>query len=236
MFYAPDIATTQTLPVDESQHAIKVLRLVEGDALDVTDGRGNIYHCRIATAHLKRCAVTVDGVTAVPPHWGHRITLAIAPTKLMDRLEWTVEKCVEMGIDRIVPLLTEHSERRVLKNERLHKIAVAAIKQSLKATLPVIDELTPIAQFIRQDAARQRFIAYCDASLPRGQRHLLAREYTPGTDVSIMIGPEGDFSPAEVALALSAGWKPVSLGDSRLRTETAGVAAVATVHTIDMRG
>ncbi len=235
MFYAPDIATTLTLPEQESQHAVRVLRLAVGDPLQVIDGRGNLYDCHIVTAHQKRCAVAIDGITPTPTHWRHNITVAIAPTKLMDRLEWAVEKMVEMGVDRIVPILTDHSERRALKTERLHRIAVAAIKQSLKAVLPVIDPLTPMADFVAGDNNAQRFIAYCDPALPRDERQLLAGTYDAGTDVTILIGPEGDFSPDEVTAALAAGYRPVSLGDSRLRTETAAVKAVAAVHTIDER-
>jgi 16S rRNA (uracil1498-N3)-methyltransferase len=169
-----------------------------------------------------------------PAHWGHDIVLAIAPTKNLDRIEWVVEKATEMGIDRIVPLLCCNSERKVLKTERLHKIAVAAMKQSLKATLPVIDELTPFGRFITQPFEGNRFIAYCDPMLPRSERQLFARQYVPHAHSLVLIGPEGDFSPEEVQQALAAGFIPVSLGESRLRTETAAIMAVASCHVLDM--
>ncbi len=234
-FFAPDIATTATLPEEESRHCTRVLRLVEGDEVEVIDGCGNLYRCRISLAHSKHCAVEILDRQQLSPHWGSRVELAVAPTKNLDRIEWMAEKCTEMGIDRITPLLCQHSERKVLKTERLHKILVAAVKQSLKAQLPQLDELTPIAHLIGENSNAQRFIAYCDESLPRNDRHSLAQVYDPGRDALVMIGPEGDFSPAEVQAALQAGFVPVTLGDSRLRTETAALAAIATMHAIKQR-
>ncbi len=233
MFYSPDIATTSILPEDESQHAIRVLRLVEGDTLDVVDGHGTLYHCHITMAHPKRCAVAIDSTTPLPTHWGHRITVVLAPTKQMERMEWAVEKMVEMGIDRIVPILTEHCERRVLKPERLERIIVAAMKQSLKGVKPTLSPTTTIGDLLNEDIQGERFIAYCDQTLPREQRQLLAKEHIAGSDVTILIGPEGDFSPSEVSLALASGYRPVTLGESRLRTETAAVVSVATIHAVD---
>jgi 16S rRNA (uracil1498-N3)-methyltransferase len=159
--------------------------------------------------------------------------LAIAPTKNLDRIEWLVEKCVEMGIDRIIPLRCHNSERTVLKTERLKKIMVAAMKQSLKATLPQLDEMTPLEQVVAEPFEGTRCIAYCDALLPREQRRTLADVYRPGSDVMVLIGPEGDFSPDEVQAATTAGFIPVTLGESRLRTETAGLMAVAAIHALD---
>ena len=231
-FFAPDIAATLTLPEEESRHCARVLRLVEGDEIEVVDGRGTLYLCRIAMAHPKHCGVEIISQQQCLPHWGSRVELAVAPTKNLDRIEWMVEKCTEMGIDRITPLLCQHSERKVLKTERLHKILVAAMKQSLKAQLPQLDELTPIAQFIGERSTAQRFIAYCDESLPRNERRSLAQVYDPTRDAVVLIGPEGDFDPAEVDAALKAGFIPVTLGESRLRTETAAIMAIATMHTI----
>ena len=231
-FFAPDIATTLTLPEEESRHCVRVLRLVEGDEVEVIDGAGMLYHCRVAMAHSKHCAMEILSQEECPPHWGAKITLAVAPTKNLDRVEWMTEKCAEIGIDRITPLLCRHSERKVLKTERLHKILVAAMKQSLKAQLPQLDELTPIEDFLEQTADAQRFIAYCDESLPRGERRSLAQVYDPSSDAVVMIGPEGDFDPIEVEAALKAGFVPVTLGESRLRTETAGLVAVSTMHAI----
>lgn len=232
-FYCPDIADTLTLGEEDSKHCVKVLRMGEGDTIEVVDGNGNLYTCRISMAHPKRCAIEVLDKEQQPPHWGHRIVLAIAPTKNLDRIEWLVEKCVEMGVDRIIPLRCHNSERTVLKTERLKKIMVAAMKQSLKATLPQLDEMTSIMDVIAEGVEGTRCIAYCDAMLPREQRHTLPSVYRPGSDVMVLIGPEGDFSPEEVQAATTAGFVPVTLGESRLRTETAGLMAVASIHAMD---
>jgi 16S rRNA (uracil1498-N3)-methyltransferase len=233
LFYCPDIADTLTLGEEDSKHCVKVLRMGEGDTIEVVDGNGNLYTCRISMAHPKRCAIEVLDKEQQPPHWGHRIVLAIAPTKNLDRIEWLVEKCVEMGVDRIIPLRCHNSERTVLKTERLKKIMVAAMKQSLKATLPQLDEMTSIMDVIAEGVEGTRCIAYCDAMLPREQRRTLPSVYRPGSDVMVLIGPEGDFSPEEVQAATAAGFVPVTLGESRLRTETAGLMAVASIHAMD---
>lgn len=234
-FYCPDIADTLTLGEEDSKHCVKVLRMGEGDTIEVVDGNGTLYTCRITMAHPKRCAVEVTERMQQPPHWGHRIVLGVAPTKNLDRIEWLVEKCVEMGVDRIIPLRCHNSERTVLKTERLKKIMVSAMKQSLKATLPLLDEMTPVAQLLAEPFEGTRCIAYCDEQLPRGQRLTLTGVYRPGQDVMVLIGPEGDFSPKEVQAARDAGFMPVTLGESRLRTETAGMMAVAAIHTLDSK-
>lgn len=229
-FYAPLIAVNGTLPEEESRHAVKVLRMAEGDELEVVDGRGNLYRCHVTMAHQKHTQVAIDNTEHVAPHWRRRLTLAVAPTKNLDRMEWLVEKAVEVGVDRIVPLLCEHSERRVLKTERLTKIMVSAMKQSLKATLPQLDELTPLDELLAEAATGDRFVAYCDESLPREQRRELAREVCADRDTTLLIGPEGDFSPAEVERLVAAGFIPVTLGESRLRTETAALVGVVLMH------
>lgn len=218
------------LPDEEAQHCVRVLRLKEGEEVEVVDGKGYLHLCRILNANAKNCAVEIVGTTDVKPHWGCRITVAIAPTKNMDRMEWMAEKVTEMGVDRIVPLLCRYSERKVLKTERLRKILVAAMKQSLKATLPQLDDLTPFDDFMKALPDGQRFIAYCDPAIPRRD---FVKECLPESDVTILVGPEGDFSQPEIRAALDAGFIPVSLGDSRLRTETAGVFACAAIHTIN---
>ena len=210
-FYDPNIATTLQLSEEESKHCVRVLRLTEGDEIEVVDGAGNLYLCKIAMAHPKRCAVEIVEHKECPPHWGH-----------------------QMGVDRIIPLLCRNSERKVLKTERIQKILVSAMKQSLKAQLPQLDELTPFKQLMQMPFEGNKYIAYCDMMLPREQRRVLSKEYRPGADTMIIIGPEGDFSPEEVAMALDAGFVPVSLGESRLRTETAAMFAVATCHALDM--
>ena len=227
-FYQPDIASTLQLSEDESKHCVRVLRLQEGDEIEVVDGCGNLYLCTIAMAHPKRCALTIVQQTACPPHWGHEIVLCVAPTKNLDRIEDMADRVTEMGVNAIIPLLCHNSERKVLKTERLQKILVSAMKQSLKCTLPQIDEMTPISEVIGMPFDGRKYIAYCDPSVPR---LLFAKEYDPDSNALIMIGPEGDFSPEEIKAAIDAGFLPISLGDSRLRTETAAVMACAMCHT-----
>ena len=185
-------------------------------------------------AHPKRCALTIVRQTACPPHWGHEIVLCVAPTKNLDRIEDMADRVTEMGVNAIIPLLCHNSERKVLKTERLQKILVSAMKQSLKAQLPRLHQLTPFKEVVKMPFEGDKFIAYCDASLPRHQRRLLSQAYRPGTHTMIVIGPEGDFSNEEVEMAKAAGFQPVSLGESRLRTETAAMFAVATCHALDM--
>ena len=229
-FYAPDITETLLLPEAESAHAVRVLRLAEGDEVEVVDGRGNLYECRISLAHSKKCGVEIVRHIAVPNHWHGTITVAVAPTKNLDRMEWMAEKATEMGIDRITPLLCRHSERKELKTERLRKILVSAMKQSLKAAMPQLDEMTAIARVIADESLPpQRYIAYCDEATERRQFEAC---YRPGEDVVVMIGPEGDFSPEEVKLAIEHGFVPVTFGNSRLRTETAALYAVAAAHAL----
>lgn len=232
-FYSPDIALTLTLPEEESRHCVRVLRLAEGDEIEVVDGRGNLHTCRVALAHAKHCKVEIAGMKHAPPHWGQQIVLAVAPTKNLDRMEDMADRVTEMGVDRIIPLLCQNNERKVLKTERLQKILVSAMKQSLKATLPRLDEMTPFKQLMAMPFKGNRFIAYTDPMLPRERRKTLAQAYEPGTDTMLAIGPEGDFSPSEIEAALEAGFIPVSLGQSRLRTETAAMYAVAICHAIE---
>lgn len=231
-FYAPDICTTLTLPEDESGHCVRVLRLKEGDEIEVVDGKGGYYLCRISLAHHKRCSVEIISSSTEVPHWGKGITIAIAPTKNLDRMEWMVEKCTEMGVDAIIPLRCRFSERKELKTERLNKILVSAMKQSLKCTLPHLSEMSPVMDVINMPFDGRKYIAYCDPSIPR---RLFAQEYEPSEPAMIMIGPEGDFSPEEIQSALNAEFIPISLGDSRLRTETAAVMACAICHTLKQK-
>lgn len=226
IFYAPDIDTCPELPEEESGHAVRVLRHTEGDEIEVVDGQGTWYHCRITAAHPKHCGLEI--LSRRPDdHWPYRVELAIGPTKNLDRMEWWLEKATEMGLDRFTPLLCRFSERRELKTERMRKIAVSAMKQSLKATLPEIDAMTDIKRFLKEPFEGQKFIAHCMEDQPR---QLLSHLVKPGKAVRVLIGPEGDFSPEEVALALANGYQPVSLGNQRLRTETAALASVHTIH------
>lgn len=229
-FFAPDIESTLTLPQSDSQHCVRVLRMQPGDELDVIDGRGHRFRCVLADAHSKHAAVEIIEKIDMPLCWSQQITVAVAPTKHMDRMEWMVEKLTEIGVNRIIPLLCRRSERKEIKTERLEKIAVSAMKQSLKSVMPEIYPMTPVREVINSFAEAQRFIAYCDPSIPRLN---LSQVYQAGKDAVIMIGPEGDFSPEEIKAALDAGWKPVTLGDNRLRTETAAIVGCDTFHIID---
>lgn len=231
-FYAPDILQTGQLPQSESSHAIRVLRKQVGDEVEVVDGIGNLYRCTIIGDSAKGAVVEVNEKIALPKVWAPEITLAVAPTKHNDRMEWLVEKLVEIGIDRIVPLRCRHSERKEMNRERLEKIAVSAMKQSLKAVLPHIDETMTFSAFIAETAENkaQKFVGYCDADTPRC---LLAKAYIPGSDAIILIGPEGDFSPEEIGQARTADYIPVTMGDNRLRTETAALVGVDTIHIIN---
>ncbi|MDE5567136.1 MAG: 16S rRNA (uracil(1498)-N(3))-methyltransferase [Muribaculaceae bacterium] len=230
-FYAPDINQSTFLPESDSQHCCRVLRMQAGDCIEIVDGRGALYKCRIAMAHNKRTEVEIIERIDLPPVWQYNITVAVAPTKHLDRMEWLVEKLVEIGVNRIVPIRCMRSERKELKTERLEKIAVSAMKQSLKAVVPRIDEMMSLQSFLTSvDKSDQRFVAYCDDWV---ERRLLAREYRPGSSVTVLIGPEGDFSPEEIKMTIDDGFVPVTLGDNRLRTETAALVACDTFHIIN---
>lgn len=230
-FYAPDILATGCLPESDSAHCCRVLRMHEGERIQVIDGKGNVYGCVIVEAHSKHTRVEIQSVTEMKPHWGFELTLAVAPTKNADRMEWLLEKAVEIGIDRVVLLKCARSERKVMKTERLEKVMVSAMKQSLKATLPVLDEITPFKDFIASvPAESQKFFGYCDAQYPRRE---FVKECRPKQPVVIMIGPEGDFSPEEVEAAVAHGFVPVTFGESRLRTETAAMYGVTAAHVIN---
>lgn len=230
-FFAPDIVENPVLPKEESRHAVRVLRMQCGDEVTVVDGRGNRYRCTMLDPHPDHALVAIRETIAVERPWPCHITLAIAPTKHMDRMEWLVEKLVEIGINRIVPLRCMHSERKEIKLERLQKIAVSALKQSLKAEMPELTEIVPMQKFLAQDFGEaELFVCYCDDATPRRD---FARTCTPGADVVILIGPEGDFAPEEIQKAMERGFVPVTLGEQRLRTETAALFAVSAVHVIN---
>ena len=225
-FFAPDLSgPTYTLPEDESKHAVRVLRLSAGSAVELLDGRGGRYTAAVADANPKRCQLRITHHEAVlpRPYFTH---VAVAPTKNLDRMEWFVEKAVEMGIERITFLRCARSERRELKLDRLEKIAISALKQSGQAWFPQLDEMTDFAAFVSTVAPETTFIAH----LEEGERTALAQVAAGGPGCCVLIGPEGDFTPAEISLALGRGIRPVTLGASRLRTETAALAAVFTVH------
>lgn len=223
LFYTDNIESAICeLSEEESRHCVKVLRMGEGDTLHVSDGRGVMCRCVIVDAHPKHCTVhieeRIEGYGSRP----YRLHLAVAPTKNTARMEWLVEKAVEMGVDEITPMVCHNSEREVLKRERLMRVAVSAMKQSLKATLPVINAPMSVAEVIGTPFDGQRFIAYCD-----GDHRTPLHEAYRGGNAQILIGPEGDFTGEEVRQALDAGCLPVTLGQYRLRTETAAMAALA---------
>ena len=222
VFYTPDIANTQELPEEEAGHCLRVLRLGIGDEVMLTDGRGFFYQAVIAAATQKRCMVKIVSKTEQEPFWGGHLHLALAPTKNMDRMEWLAEKATEIGFDELTFLNCRFSERKVIKTDRIEKIVVSAVKQSLKACKPVVNEMTDFRKFMERDFSGQKFIAHCY----EGEKPLLRDVLHPDEDAVILVGPEGDFSPEEVTLAMEKGFQPVSLGKSRLRTETAALVAV----------
>lgn len=217
-----------TLSAEESKHCIRVLRMGVGDELWVTSGDGVMCRARVSNPDDKACEVEI---LERDPEYQHRpfhLHLAVAPTKNTARIEWLVEKAVEIGIDRITPVICDHSERGNQKIDRLEKIALSAMKQSLKAQKPEIDEPVKLIDFIRQQehSHATKMVCYCSGD----ERHTLHELYKPGTDVLVLIGPEGDFSPKEIGLALETGFLPVTLGSCRLRTETAGLYAVTALN------
>ncbi|ALJ00464.1 16S rRNA (uracil(1498)-N(3))-methyltransferase [Rufibacter tibetensis] len=232
LFFTPDLQptdTSYTLSEEESKHCARVLRLGQGDTVTLIDGRGGLFEAEIAEPNPKKTKLSILHYHAEHQKRGYKIHIAVAPTKNMDRMEWFVEKAVEMGIDEITFLQCARSERKNLNLDRLEKIAVSAMKQSMKAYLPTLHELTRYTDLIKQPPAGQRFIAH----LVEGQeRHSLAKSITGEDTYTILIGPEGDFSPEEVEQAIQAGYKPVTLGQSRLRTETAAMAACHTIHVL----
>ncbi len=231
-FYAPDIERTLSLPQTESAHCVRVLRKKPGDELYVTDGIGHRFRCRLTLADPRGAMVEILSREDVPPHWGVKIVVAVAPSKNMDRMEWFVEKAVEIGVDRIVLLRCDRSERKIVKAERLRKIALSAMNQSLKTVAPEIVEMTDFAELVRTPFDGGKFFGYCSDSVPRRE---FVEEYRPGENALIMIGPEGDFSPKEVGEAMNNGFIPVTFGLSRLRTETAALFAVQAVHILNMK-
>lgn len=219
--YTPDIQTHAELPEEEAAHAVRVLRLQAGDEVMLTDGKGCFYRAEISTATNKRCLVNILETLPQAPLWKGHLHIAMAPTKNMDRTEWFAEKATEIGFDELTFLNCRFSERKVIKTERISKILVSAIKQSLKARLPQLNEMTDFNKFITQPFPGQKFIAHCY----EGEKPLLKDMVHPGEDALVLIGPEGDFSEEEVRKATENDFIPISLGKSRLRTETAALVA-----------
>lgn len=222
LFYCPNVANG-LLPEEEAKHCL-VLRKQAGQMIDVTDGLGNFYKAQLTEVHPKKgCSFQIAEVISTAPE-NHFIHLAIAPTKNADRMEWLVEKCVEVGIQKISFIETSRTERTKLRLDRLEKIAVSAMKQSLQSRLPILQGLISFEQLVVQSQEQQRFIAYINEKLPF--QHI-AKVAKPQQSYCILIGPEGDFTPQEVAVATAHQFECVSLGNNRLRTETAGLYAAS---------
>ena len=229
VFYTPDILTNPELPEEEAGHCLRVLRLSIGSEIMLTDGKGFFYKAVISAATNKRCQVQILETIPQESFWKGHLHLAMAPTKNMDRIEWFAEKATEIGFDELSFLNCRFSERKVIKTERVEKIVVSALKQSLKANKPVVNEMIDFRKFMEIDFLGQKFIAHCY----EGEKTSLKDAIVPGEDVLVLIGPEGDFSREEVELAESKGFKAISLGKSRLRTETAALVAVHTMNLLN---
>ena len=228
LFYAPDITLPEyTLTEEESRHAIKVLRLKTGDTLHITDGVGNLHLCRLISDSAKHCTVRVVESKSEFEKRNYSLTMAVAPTKNIDRYEWFLEKATEIGVDNFVALESEHSERRVIKVEREMKVITAAVKQSLKAYHPTLEDMTDFKKFVSRPFAGRKFIAHCGEAVK--SKSYLASTLNAGENAVILIGPEGDFSAEEVRAAVENGFEEITLGTQRFRTETAAVMAVAMV-------
>lgn len=225
-FFVPDAAQQTELPADEAMHALRVLRLKSGDEMFLMDGEGNYYRAQVTIAATHRCFYEILETMPQERQWQGRIHLAIAPTKMMDRIEWMVEKATEIGVDEVSFLNCQFSERRLVKTTRLEKIIVAAVKQSHKAYKPQLHEIESFKAFIHEPREGRKFIAHCYEEVPRSYLFDELKKDGGTEDATVMIGPEGDFSIEEVKMAVEAGWQSVHLGESRLRTETAGLSAI----------
>ena len=225
-FYVPNAANQNELPVDEAMHALRVLRLKGGDEMFLMDGIGNYYRAQVTIAATHHCYYEILEQLPQEPQWKGRVQLGIAPTKMLDRIEWMMEKATEVGVDEVSFLNCQFSERRLIKTTRLEKIVVSAVKQSHKAWKPVLNEMVSFKTFINQPREGRKYIAHCYEEVPRTYLFDELRKTSDSEDVTVLIGPEGDFSIEEVKMAMEAGWQSVHLGKSRLRTETAGLSAV----------
>ena len=227
LFYKPDLDGSYMqlfLSEEESKHVVRVLRKKEGERLEITNGKGMRFSAEILDSNPKKCMLQVRE-RQKKPEPRYELHLAVAPTKTNERFEWFLEKATEIGVSRITPLLCDRSERKQIKWERYDKIIVSAMKQSLRDYKPVLDPLTPFSEFIQALPTGSGYIAHCD----EGEKLEFKRVVQPDHPLTLLIGPEGDFSPSEIKQALSQGYSPVSLGTSRLRTETAAIVGCAVV-------
>ena len=225
-FYVPDALTATELPPDEAMHALRVLRMKIGDEMVLMDGQGNYYRAEVTLAHTKHCLYEIKEQMPQERQWQGHIHLAIAPTKMMERIEWMTEKAVEVGVDEISFLNCQFSERRLVKIPRLEKIMISAVKQSHKAWATRLNEIVTFDAFIQQPREGRKYIAHCYEEVPRTYLFDELQKSSVSDETTVLIGPEGDFSIDEVRKAVDAGFISVHLGKSRLRTETAGLSAV----------
>ncbi|MBP6527537.1 MAG: 16S rRNA (uracil(1498)-N(3))-methyltransferase [Prevotella sp.] len=223
-FYVPDAKNNNELPQEEATHALRVLRLKSGDEMFIMDGTGNFYHAEVSLATNKKCLYEIKETLPQHKTWKGHIHLAIAPTKNMDRIEWMTEKVTEIGFDELSFLNCAFSERKVLRTERIEKIVVSAVKQSRKPWKPIVNEMIPFKDFISMPREGRKFIAHCYQEIEKHDLFDIINKEKE--NVTILVGPEGDFSIEEVRLAIENGYESISLGQSRLRTETAGLMAV----------
>jgi 16S rRNA (uracil1498-N3)-methyltransferase len=231
VFYAPDISgDVYVLGQDESKHIVRVLRMSRGTAVKLIDGKGNLYEGRIEDPDPKKCTITVTGIVSEFEKRNYSLHIAISPLKNPDRFEWFIEKSVEIGIDRITPLICRNSEKQSIRHGRINNIIISAMKQSLKANLTVLDEPVSFKEFIMLKREGNLMIAHCNTSFGRKR---ITDVYSETENAVILIGPEGDFSDDEIRLAVAGNYSPIHLGGSRLRTETAGIAACHSVYLIN---
>lgn len=225
-FYVPGAAEQKELPSDEAMHATRVLRLKEGDEIFLMDGEGSFFKAQITVAATHHCYYEILEQLPQQPQWEGHLHLAIAPTKMIERMEWLIEKATEVGVDELSFLNCAFSERKIVKLPRLDKIAVSAVKQSHKAWKPVLNEMETFKAFMEKPRQGRKYIAHCYEEVPRVNLFDELRKPSEEKDITVLVGPEGDFSIEEVKQAVANGYQSVDLGKSRLRTETAGLAAV----------
>jgi 16S rRNA (uracil1498-N3)-methyltransferase len=222
IFYTPDITqNTYTLNEEESKHCVRVLRLAVGSIVNLVDGRGGFYTAEITSDNQKKVSLSILKVETEFHKRNHYLHIAVAPTKNIDRMEWFLEKATELGIDEITPIITDRSERRVVKEDRLNKVITSAVKQSIKAYHPKLNDAVSFDTFLKEAFEGEKLIAHC---IDNGEKQYISSLVTPHQKYLILIGPEGDFTPDEVNLALNKGFKALTLGDNRLRTETAALS------------
>ncbi len=225
-FFVPDAANENELPAEEAQHAVRVLRLQAGDDIFLMDGAGAFHHAEVTLTAGKKCRFKIKEILPQQKSWNGNIHLAIAPTKMMERMEWMAEKATEVGFDELSFLHCKFSERKIIRNARVEKIIVSAVKQSRKPWKPLLNEMAGFKEFVTKERTGKKFIAHCYEEIGRKDLFTELQNMSAEEDVTILVGPEGDFSADEVRLALDNGYESITLGDSRLRTETAGLMAV----------